>query len=47
MRRETRQRKQVLAGLRAMAGEDRMLGTLVRVIHSGKRGDVGDGSDGG
>jgi len=37
MRRETRQRKQVLVGLRAIAGEDRMLGTLVRVIHSGKR----------
>ncbi len=37
MRRETRQRKQALAGLRAMTGEDRMLGTLVRVIHSGKQ----------
>ena len=37
MRRETRQRKRVLTGLRAMAGEDRMLGTLVRVIHSGKQ----------
>lgn len=37
MRRETRQRKQALAGLRAMTGDDRMLGTLVRVIHSGKQ----------
>lgn len=37
MRRETRQRKRVVAGLRAMAGEDRMLGTLVRVIHAGKQ----------
>ena len=37
MRRETRERKQALAGLRAITGEDRMLGTLVRVIHSGKQ----------
>jgi transposase-like protein len=37
MRRETEQRKQTLAGLRAMAGTDRMLGTLVRVINSGKQ----------
>ena len=37
MRRETRQRKQAFAGLRAMAGEDRMLGILVRVIESGKQ----------
>lgn len=37
MRRETRQRKQVLAGLRAMGGAGRMLGTLVRVIQSGKQ----------
>ena len=26
-----------VGGVRAIAGEDRMLGTLVRVIHSGKR----------
>jgi putative transposase len=37
MRQETEQRKQTLAGLRAMAGADRMLGTLVRVISSGKQ----------
>lgn len=37
MRRETRQRKRALAGLRAMAGEERLLGTMVRVIHSGKQ----------
>ena len=37
MRRDTRQRKRALAGLRAIAGEDRMLGTLVRVISSGKQ----------
>ena len=32
MRQETRQRKQAITGLRAMAGEGRMLGTLVRII---------------
>lgn len=37
MRRDTRQRKHAMAGLRAIAGEDRMLGTLVRVISSGKQ----------
>ncbi len=36
-RRDTRQRKQALAGLKATAGIDWMLGTLVRVIHSGKQ----------
>ena len=37
MRRDTRQRKHAMAGLRAIAGEERMLGTLVRVIRSGKQ----------
>lgn len=37
MRRETRQRKRVFAGLRARTGEDGMLGTLVRIIQSGKQ----------
>ena len=37
MRSDTRQRKRALAGLRAIAGEERMLGTLVRVISSGKQ----------
>jgi hypothetical protein len=37
MRRDTRQRKHAMTGLRAIAGEERMLGTLVRVIHSGKQ----------
>jgi putative transposase len=37
MRRDTRQRKHTMAGLRAIAGEERMLGTLVRVISSGKQ----------
>ncbi|MDF0651145.1 MAG: IS256 family transposase [Nitrospira sp.] len=37
MRRDTRQRKHAMAGLRAMAGEERMLGTMVRVINSGKQ----------
>ena len=37
MRQETRQRKHAMAGLRAISGEDRMLGTLVRVIGSGKQ----------
>lgn len=36
-RRKTRQRKQVLAGLKTTAGMDWMLGTLVRVIRSGKQ----------
>ena len=37
MRRDTRQRKRTLAGLRAISGQDAMLGTLVRVISSGKQ----------
>ena len=37
MRRDTRQRKHAMAGLRAIAGEERMLGTLVHVIRSGKQ----------
>ena len=37
MRRDTRQRKRALAGLRAISGRDEMLGTLVRVIRSGKQ----------
>ena len=37
MRRDTRQRMRALAGLRAIAGQDEMLGTLVRVISSGKQ----------
>ena len=37
MRRDTRQRKTALAGLRAIAGEERMLGTMVRVISAGKQ----------
>ncbi len=37
MRRDTRQRKRALAGLRAISGQDAMLGTLVRVISSGKQ----------
>lgn len=37
MRRDTRQRKRALAGLRAISGQDAMLGTLVRVIRSGKQ----------
>ncbi len=37
MRRDTRQRKRSLAGLRAISGQDEMLGTLVRVISSGKQ----------
>lgn len=36
-RRETRQRKQALAGLKTTAGIDWMLGTLIRVIRSGKQ----------
>ena len=37
MRRDTRQRKRALAGWRAISGQDEMLGTLVRVIRSGKQ----------
>lgn len=37
MRQATKQRKHSVVGLRAIAGEDRMLGTMVRVIHSGKQ----------
>jgi putative transposase len=37
MKRDTRQRKRALAGLRAIAGDQEMLGTLVRVIRSGKQ----------
>lgn len=37
MRPDTRQRKHAMAGLRAIEGQDRMLGTLVRVIRSGKQ----------
>ncbi len=37
MRSDTRQRKHAMAGLRAISGEQQMLGTLVRVISSGKQ----------
>lgn len=37
MRPATRQRKHAMAGLRAISGEQQMLGTLVRVISSGKQ----------
>jgi len=37
MRRDPRQRKHAMAGVRAIAGQDRMLGTRVRVISSGKQ----------
>lgn len=37
MRIDTRQRKKAMAGLREISGEQKMLGTLVRVIHSGKQ----------
>lgn len=37
MRTDTRQRKHALAGLRAISGKERMLGTMVRVIHAGKQ----------
>jgi putative transposase len=37
MRRDTRQRKKALAGLRALSGEQQRLGALVRVIRSGKQ----------
>ncbi len=37
MRPDTRQRKHAMAGLRAIEGQNRLLGTLVRVISSGKQ----------
>lgn len=37
MTRDTRQRKRALAGLRAISGQDEMLGVLVRVISLGKQ----------
>ena len=37
MRTETKQRKPALAGVRAISGEQQLLGTLVRVIGSGKQ----------
>ena len=37
MRHDTRQRKHAVAGLREISGKKRMLGTLVRVISSGKQ----------
>ena len=37
MRKDTRQRKRALAGLRVISVQDAMLGTLVRVIRSGKQ----------
>jgi putative transposase len=37
MRSDTRQRKHAMAGLRAISDKERMLGTLVRVISSGKQ----------
>jgi len=37
MRSDTRQRKHTIAGLRAISGEQQMLGTRVRVIGSGKQ----------
>ena len=37
MRHETRHRKHALAGLRAISGDQQLLGTLVRVIGSGKQ----------
>ena len=37
MRSDMRQRKKALAGLRAISGEQQMLGTLVRVLSSGKQ----------
>ena len=37
MRRDRRQRKRALAGWRAISGQDEMLGTLIRVIRSGKQ----------
>jgi hypothetical protein len=37
MKRDTRQRKRALGGLRAIAGDQEMLGPQVRVISSGKQ----------
>ena len=37
MRPDTRQRKHAMAGLKAISGQERMLGTVVRVISSGKQ----------
>jgi putative transposase len=37
MREDTRQRKHAIAGLQAISGEEWMLGTLVRVMSSGKQ----------
>ena len=37
MREDTRQRKHAMAGLRAISGEQQVLGILTRVIHSGKQ----------
>jgi hypothetical protein len=37
MRQETRQRKHTMAGLRAISGDQQMVGALVRVIGSGKQ----------
>ena len=37
MRPDTRKRKHAMAGLRAISGQERMLGTVVRVISSGKQ----------
>ena len=45
MRRDTRQRKHAMAGLRAISGQDEMLGALVPVTHLGQAG-AGRGDDG-
>lgn len=37
MRHDTRQRKHAMTGLRAISGEQQMLGILTRMIHSGKQ----------
>jgi hypothetical protein len=37
MRRDTKQPKRAMAGLRAISGEQQMLGSLVCVISSGKQ----------
>ncbi len=37
MKVETKQRKRAMAGMRAITGEQKILGTLVRVINLGKR----------
>ncbi|MDH4086588.1 MAG: hypothetical protein OEV27_01925 [Nitrospira sp.] len=37
MRRDTSQRKRALAGMKALAGQEEMLGTLLRVISAGKQ----------